>query len=299
MNKSPPAVLTPDEMFSLQQSWVETSLGQYLMAKEQAMYDQAVVDLFGFNALQTGFLQMDLLKNSRIPNRFKSSEFANDPVTNLSTNLSFNNLLAGNLKCTDDFLPFADTSLDLLLLPHRLEFSERPHQTLREAARVMMPEGHLLISGFNPYSTWGVMAAVNKRLSCRQSFAKRFPKRLPWCGEFIGLARLKDWLKLLGFEIVSVQMSCHVPPFEQAIWHKRFIFMDELSERCCNMLGGVYFIVAKKRVVGMTPLKPNWKASPLKSALVVKPTQSRPTQSGPSQTSSRPRKVSKRNIENN
>ncbi len=258
-------MLLPDEMLSLQQTWLETSLGQYLLAKEQALYDQAVVDLFGFNALQMGFLQMDLLRNSRIPHRFKSSEFTNE-------------LIANHLRCCDDFLPFADMSLDLLILPHRLEFSERPHQTLREAERVMMPEGHLLISGFNPYSSWGIMAGISKRLSCRKSFAKKFPQRFPWCGEFISLARMKDWLKLLGFEIISVQMSCHVPPFEQALWHRRFTFMDRLGERCCNILGGDYFIVAKKRVVGMTPLKPNWKKTPLKSALVIKPTQSRPSQ---------------------
>ncbi len=265
MNKSSKTVLLSDDMLSLQQSWLDTALGHYLLAKEQAFYDQAVVDLFGFNALQMGFLQMDLLKNSRIPNRFKSTEFTNDPLEN-------------NLRCNDDFLPFADMSLDLLILPHRLEFSERPHQTLREAERVMMPEGHLLISGFNPYSTWGTMAAINKQLSCRKSFAKKFPPQFPWCGEFINLPRMKDWLKLLGFEIVSVEMSCHVPPFEQPHWHKRFTFMDRLGERCCNILGGVYFIVAKKRVVGMTPLKLNWKNAPLKSALVIKPTQSRPSQ---------------------
>lgn len=268
MNKSSKTVLLPDEMLSLQQAWLSTSLGQYLLGKEQALYDQAVVDLFGFNALQMGFLQMDLLKNSRIPNRFKSSEFTNEPIDS-------------HLRCSDDFLPFADMSLDLLILPHRLEFSERPHQTLREAERVMMPEGHLLISGFNPLSTWGAAALVNRQLSCRKAFAKSFPRSFPWCGDFISLPRMKDWLKLLGFEIVSVQMTCHVAPFERAVRHKRLTFMSKFNERCCTMLGGVYFIVAKKRVVGMTPLKPNWKNTPLKSALVIKPTQSRPSQRKP------------------
>lgn len=281
MNTSSKPVPKPDEMLSLQQSWVRTSLGKYLLKKEQELYDQAVVDLFGFNALQMGFLQMDLLKNSRIPNRFKSSEFVKESIEN-------------HLRCSDDFLPFADMSLDLLVLPHRLEFSERPHQTLREAERVMMPEGHLLISGFNPFSSWGVKSSLNKKLSGRKTFAKKFPHSYPWCGEFISLVRMKDWLKLLGFEIVSVQMTCHAAPFERAARHKRLTWVSRLSERCCTMLGGVYFIVAKKRVVGMTPLKPNWKKSPLKSALVVKPTQSRPTQS-----ESIKRKSLKQNIKNN
>ena len=131
------------------QTWLNTTAGQYLQTKEQALYDQAVFDLFGFNALQMGCLEMNLLRNSRIPNRYKSSEFEVSTLDN-------------NLRCCDDFLPFADMSLDLLLLPHRLEFSERPHQTLREAARVMMHEGHLLISGFNPLSAWGATARLKK-----------------------------------------------------------------------------------------------------------------------------------------
>jgi SAM-dependent methyltransferase len=240
-----------------QQAWFTSNAGQYLQVKEQALYDQAVFDLFGFNALQMGCAQMDLLRNSRIPNRFVASEFATSTAQN-------------HLSCSDDFLPFSEMSLDLLLLPHRLEFSERPHQTLREAARVMMPEGHLLISGFNQLSLWGAVAGFKKAFSNKAIY--------PWNGKFIGLARLKDWLALLGFEVLSVEMCCHVPPFEQSSWHQRFSFMDKVSGRRCAMLGGVYFIVAKKRIVGMTPIKPHWKLAPLKTPLIVSPTRSKPSQ---------------------
>jgi SAM-dependent methyltransferase len=239
------------------QTWLDSTSGQYLQAKEQSLYDQTVVDLFGFNALQMGCVQMELLRNSRIPNRYVASEFASDTAKN-------------QLSCSDDFLPFAEMSIDLLLLPHRLEFSERPHQTLREAARVMMPDGHLVISGFNHLSLWGAAAGFKKIISKKPNY--------PWNGKFIGLARLKDWLALLGFEVVSVEMCCHIPPFEQLSWHKRFSFFDKVSSRRCAMLGGVYFIVAKKRVVGMMPIKPHWKLSPLKAALIPSPTQSKPTQ---------------------
>jgi len=249
------------EVDNAQCQWFDCALGRYLQQEEQALYDKAVFDLFGFNALQMGCLQMDLLRNSRIANRYKSSEFSTTS-------------LISDLRCCDDFLPFADTSLDLLLLPHRLEFSERPHQTLREAERVMMPEGHLLISGFNPFSFWGAVSGFKNIL-----FSKSCAKTFPWDGKFIGLVRLKDWLSLLGFEVVSVQMCCHVPPFEQEAWHKRLGFMHRLGSRWLPILGGVYFIVAKKRVVCMTPLKPSWKKSPLNSTLVVRPTQRKPSQS--------------------
>lgn len=243
--------------YQQQYDWLASTAGQYLQAKEQVLYDQAVVDLFGFNALQMGCTQMELLRNSRIPNRYLATEYAIEHSKS-------------HISCSDDFLPFADMSLDLLLLPHRLEFSERPHQTLREAARVIMPDGHLLISGFSQLSLWGAKAGLKRVFSNNTTY--------PWNGKFIGLARLKDWLTLLGFEVVSVDMCCHIPPFEQASWHKRFSFMDKVKTRRCAMLGGVYFIVAKKRVVGMTPIKPNWKLNPLKAPLIISPTQSKPTQ---------------------
>lgn len=238
---------------------MESALGQYLQSAEQTLYDQAVADLFGFNALQMGCVQMDLLRNSRVAHRFISSECVTESQ-------------AHDLCCEDDFLPFENASVDLLLLPHRFEFSERPHQTLREAERVLMPEGHLLISGFNPYGMWGAA------LLLRNLFSGQRNRSFPWDGKFIGLARLKDWLALLGFEVVSVQMCCHVPPFEQEAWHKRFSFMDKVGSNWLRLVGGVYFVVAKKRVVGMTPLRPSWKTTPLKSPLIVRPTQRKPTQ---------------------
>ncbi len=242
--------------------WFDTASGSYLQQEEQILYDQAVVDLFGFNALQMGNTQMDLLRNSRIAHRYKSSDFTGiSPET--------------DLQCNDDFLPFADTSLDLLLLPHRLEFSKRPHQTLREAERVIIPEGHLLITGFNPFSLWRVAQGLKNMFSGRCCV-----KTFPWNGRFIGLARLKDWLTLLGFEVVSVKTCCHIPPFEQAVWQRRFNFMHKLGSRWLPFMGGVYFIVAKKRVVGMTPLKPDWKTPAIQPGLIPRPTQRKPTQCG-------------------
>ena len=237
---------------NLSSVWLNSTAGQHLQMQEQVLYDQAVFDLFGFNAVQIGCLQMDLLRNSRIANRYKSSEFV---VTSL-----VDKVFEHNLNCSDDFLPFSDMSIDLLLLPHRLEFSERPHQTLREAARVMMPDGHLLISGFNPFSAWGAKARLDKLFSKQTTY--------PWTGKFIGINRLKDWLALLGFEVILVEMCCHVPPFEKPAWHKRFSFMDKVGKNYCTRFGGVYFIVAKKRIVGMTPIKPSWKIAPLKPSLV-------------------------------
>ena len=222
-----------------QNSWFSTPIGQYLLAREQAMYDKKVSDIFGFNALQLGINQIDTLKTSRIPHLMHVGNSV------------------GEVFCESDYLPFAESCIDLVCLPHVLEFSENPHQTLREAERVLVPEGHLLLTGFNPISAWGLKYALGQ------------DEQYPWNGQFFTLSRIKDWLALLGLEFISGEMHCYEPPINKQKWLNRFAFIDKLGSQWWPMMGGVYFIVAKKRVVNMTLLKPNWKKNSLKSRLAV------------------------------
>ncbi len=231
--------------YASQHDWLNSTLGQYLLAREQARYDAVVGDIFGFNALQLGMLQMDALKNSRIPHLLH--------VGNSE----------GDAYCESDYLPFAESCIDLVCLPHVLEFSENPHQTLREAERVLVPEGHLILTGFNPISAWGIKQLLSKDNNYAQN------ENFPWHGHFFTLARIKDWLALLGLEFVNGSMNCYEPPINDEKWLKRFAFMDKMGDKWWPMMGGLYFIVAKKRVVNMTLLKPNWKKSSIKSRLVV------------------------------
>ncbi len=232
-----------------QNSWLNTTLGQYLLQREQEMYDVVVGDIFGFNAVQLGLPQIDTLRNSRMPH-----------ILHVGNN-------AGEVLCESDYLPFSESCIDLICLPHVLEFSENPHQTLREAERILVPEGHLVLTGFNPISAWGVKQVLSQ------------DKSYPWHGHFFMLSRIKDWLALLGLEYVSGQMHCYEPPINNPQWLNRFAVMDKLGSRWWPMMGGVYFIVAKKRVVNMHLLKPNWKKNSLKSRLVVtSPQRTKPNQ---------------------
>ena len=222
-----------------QNSWIDSTLGQYVLDKEQQLFDVAVADIFGFNAVQMGLLQMNALKSSRIPTRL--------PIDNN----------AGHCYCESDYLPFTDNCIDLICMPHILEFSENPHQTLREAERVLVPEGHLILTGFNPISAWGIKRTLKKDVG------------YPWQGHFFTISRIKDWLALLGMEYVSGQMQCYALPINNQKWLNRLHGLETLGEKCWPMLGGVYMIIAKKRVVNITLLKPNWKKSVLPAQLVV------------------------------
>lgn len=210
--------------------WYATPLGQYLLAREHAYFDQAVADVFGYNAFQLGMTQHDLLRASRIPLRVRVD--SGGPV---------------QLKADFRELPIATNSADLVVLPHTLEFSPSPHQILREVARILLPEAQVVIASFNPWSLWGF----------RRMFASR--DDYPWRGRFITLPRLKDWLALLGFEIVGGQMGCYAPPCAQQKWLDRFRFLDKAGDRWWPMGGGVYFLQAIKRVHGMRIITPAWK----------------------------------------
>ena len=222
-----------------QDIWLQTTLGKRLLNQEQRLFDAITGDIFGFNAVQLGLLQMDTLKNSRIPNIIRVGNSA------------------GDCFCESDYLPFAPDCIDLLCLPHVLEFSENPHQTLREAERVMVPEGYLIITGFNPISAWGIKYAYNKEES------------YPWKGHFFTISRIKDWLALLGLEFVSGDMGVYELPINNEKWLNRCVFMEKFGSNWWPMLGGIYFIVARKRVVNMNLLKPGWQKTALNPRFVV------------------------------
>ena len=222
--------------------WFATTQGGYLLAQEQAFFDHSVTDIFGFNALQLGLPEHEFLRTSRMPLRVVAGHEAGIQV-----------------KLNMDEMAFECSSLDLVLLPHVLEFNTHPHQILREIERVLRPEGQLIISGFNPRSLWGMRRALGSKTG------------YPWCGNFIALPRLKDWLALLGFEVVAGRFACYAPPLTNPGWLNRLHFMEPAGDRWWAVCGGVYFLQAIKRVPGMRLIKPQWNEGLVSKLLPVAP----------------------------
>ncbi|MFP5410063.1 MAG: class I SAM-dependent methyltransferase [Gammaproteobacteria bacterium] len=215
----------------LNTEWFESPLGQHLLFREQRYFDNAVSDVFGFNAVQVGLPQIDFLRNSRIPLRTACAVEQ-----------------TAGVRADPMFLPFESQSLDLLLLPHVLEFSANPHQVLREAERVLRPEGRLVLSGFNPRSLWGLTRMLQGG-----------ERGYPWNGNFLNVSRVKDWMVLLGLEVAAGSMCCYRPPINRETWLRRLRFMEPAGDRWWAMGGGVYFLQAVKRVHGMRVILPEWK----------------------------------------
>ena len=201
--------------------------------------DEAVADVFGYHAVQLGLPALDALRNNRMPHRWVASDA-----------LPTGTAAASALHCEYDALPFPSASIDLLVLPHTLELARDPHETLREVERVLVPEGRVVITGLNPASLWGLRQRAG-RMKRGLGLGRQGSLYLPRAGEFIGYWRLRDWLRLLGFEVEAGRFGCWRPPFHSQKWLDRFAWMDRVGDRWWPVLGSVYFVVAVKRVRGM------------------------------------------------
>jgi SAM-dependent methyltransferase len=221
--------MSQPESFPGLHAWLETPLGRYVMAWEEARFDALVADIFGYNAVQLGIPEFDLLRANRMPFRFRAG--------------------AGQVLVETDYaaLPFAPASVDLVVLPHVLEFAANPHQVLREVERVLVPEGSVIIAGFNPVSLFG----LRRKLAGECGI-------YPWHGQYLSQRRLKDWLALLSFEAGSHTAGCFVPALDQQKWIDRLNLMDRAGERWWPIGGGVYIIHAIKKVQGMRLIMPKW-----------------------------------------
>ena len=245
-----PALLSPNDIRDNLCAWYRREPGRLLLEAERAQLDDALQDLFGYHLLQIGCPHPEyLLGASRIPH----TVILDAVVPEIEG--------ASRLCGLADMLPIASDSIDVVVLPHTLEFEADPHQVLREVERILIPEGHVIILGFNPWSLFGVWRVARRR------------RKAPWRGQFISIMRINDWLALLGFDAVSLQLYFFRPPLKSERILRRLRFLDTLGERLWPRLGGGYTLVAKKRVATLTPLKPRWRTPQLIGNLATPPPQ--------------------------
>ncbi|MCI0401094.1 MAG: class I SAM-dependent methyltransferase [Gammaproteobacteria bacterium] len=219
--------------------WFANSPGLSLLEGECQQINQVLPDLFGYHIIQVGTLgSADLLVSSRISHRTVINLYPGDATLDASGPI-----------CLSGALPVASECVDVVVLPHLLEFESDPRQILRETERILIGEGHLVIIGFNPWSLWGLWRAV---LAWRTE--------PPWCGQFFGIARIKGWLALLGFDIIKARRFYFQPPLPSEGVMSKFDFLESLGRTCWPFLGGAYIVVAKKRVATLTPIKTSWRA---------------------------------------
>lgn len=242
--------------------WLQTPPGQLLAAWEQTCLDDLLADVFGYNALQMGVPALDTLQANRMPQRWlalTNQTHLEIPEDDEDIRSQWPGLKRVALATSSAALPFVPESIDLLVLPHSLELSPDPHATLREAHRVLVHEGRVVITGFNPWSLWGWRQRRTRwyrRLGYRGSY-------LPSICNFVGPGRVRDWLLLLGFEPEQVRHGIWYPALHRRSALSRMRWLQMLGQRWWRPLGAAYCLMAVKRTRGVHPLGQGWRKLPL------------------------------------
>ncbi len=234
-----PIPSTPSQMpappWSSWEKWLQSPPGRYVLAWEQKCFDQIVADVFGFHAVQIGLPQMNTLAENRMP--LHALLMHNNDRQNHTTSFHWH-----RIEGDANELPFATETIDLLVLPHVLEFAADPHQILREAERVLRPEGRLIISGFNPASLWGARQYLSRLIGSPY---------LPRDGQFMSLIRIKDWLQLLNFSLDRGHFGCYKLPLHGESSMSRMQFLEPMGNRWWPIFGAVFLVSAIKRQQGI------------------------------------------------
>ena len=229
--------------------WFATDTGAGILAEERKAFGRLSEQLFGFQLLQLGVLD-------RLAPMVTDTRIKNQTLVDNSKSENWNNYLVAD----NDNLPILTDSVDAVLLPHTLDFCLDPQKVLLEAERVLIPEGRLIISGFNPFSLWGIVKTIKRKSST-----------VPMNGHFVSYIRLHDWLSLLGFDVEQTEVLMFRPPLESQKVMQKLEFMERVGSRVWPRFGGVYLVRAVKRVSTLTPVDTLWKRRPRLLSQVVEP----------------------------
>jgi len=214
-------------------SWKALSQGEQIRVELENACAPLVERIFGYHFVRLGSLSSDInIPNCSIKHVVNITDVEHEKTS---------------VRGISRELPLQQNSVDAFLLAAELDFAQDPHQILREVNRAITANGQLIIAGFNPYSLAGVLKylPINRENLLHQ-------------GRFFTSARIKDWLQLLGFEIVEQEYVMYSSLFA----NKRFLPASKLQLFCKRYLpafSSMYILVARKREIPLSTIKPKWK----------------------------------------
>ncbi|WP_120510129.1 methyltransferase domain-containing protein [Photobacterium salinisoli] len=211
-------------------SWSQLVQGEWAAQMLQAQLDEWWPRLFGYHMLKLGGLSCEFV-SGHCNIRHQVCIDRDNPLR--------------NLEADPMALPFLEKSFDACVLAHQLDFCGDPHSLLREVDRVLVDDGYLLITGYNPLSLHGMRGLLPWNR-----------KRAPWSGRMFMPIRVKDWLGVLNYEVVFHENLAILPPTRYPAFSA---WAESMLSGSFSGIGGIYLIVARKRTFPLKPIKPSWK----------------------------------------
>ena len=204
-----------------------TAVGKRLHHQIISELDSQLERLFGYHTLFLG-----------VPPNVSVEDLAHSQTKLVATPDGTPVKGAQSVLCFDEALPFDTESIDTVVVFHGFEVCDEPHQALREAHRVLVPNGNLIIVGFNPETLFGLGWLINRFV---------FPAK--WRGlKLERIPKLMDWLSLLNFQVAKPRHKLVIRPIGNGRlfnWMARFD--DWLIDHQVPM-GGAFVLHARKQV---------------------------------------------------
>lgn len=229
-----------DKLMRYPKSWQDLPNGSVIKRGIEEQLSDISRQFFGYHLVRLGTLSASLeLPHSMIKHK----------VSQLPSPEGKDQDSAAQVIAKPSSLPYQESSVDTFVLCHELDYSQDPHQILREVDRCVIADGHLVISGFSPFSFAGLAKLLPVKKHSLLHDARFFP-----------CLRVKDWLHLLGYEVIFERKLV----FSELIFERKLDLDSSLQkwmDKYLSFLGAVYILVAKKREYPLSLIKPKWKQS--------------------------------------
>jgi len=249
MNESVKSI-DKSQAFAATRQWLETPIGQALLAQETRLVEEALNGLFGAECLQLG-----LWGEPRTFTRFARTQHAACIASPPNAAEGEPPSVFGRMHR----LPVASDSIDVVILPHTLDYSGRQPEILREVHRVLRSDGHLVVLGFMRGGLWGLRRLVP---------GAGMP---PNTDHLVGDSQLADWLKLLDLSIHQRSRYFFKWPLPKKTVSVSQVW-EERGRRWWPEFAACYMLTAQKRLYTMTPIRQPWRARPKVVGGLVEPT---------------------------
>jgi len=230
--------------------WYQSETGQYLFAELVERISPLMATTFGYYSLQVGCagLAAQLQESCRIKHQFTLDDLGS----------------MAQIRSNTSMLPVASDSVDLVILMHHLSNTSEPHAILREAFRILIPEGKLVIIDFNPMSLWGLRYLVQSWL-----------EHVPFNGHYYTARRIDDWMRLLVFDQEKHYRVGYMPPIQKPSITRHLGWLEKGTRNWLPVLGALNLLVYTKNISPLTPVRHRWVTRKILPGSIARPTAGR------------------------